>query len=73
MNMLTLMVKNAFTPASLDQSAYQNGFGSESATETPPGVLPHDQNSPQKALRGLCVEQISDTAFTTPRAHSRRS
>lgn len=52
---------------------YQSGFGNEFATEAVPGALPHGQNSPQKAPLGLYTEQLSGTAFTAPRALSRRT
>ncbi|TWH10161.1 MULTISPECIES: homogentisate 1,2-dioxygenase [Pseudoxanthomonas] len=52
---------------------YMTGFGNEFASEAIPGTLPEGQNSPQRVAHGLYAEQISGTAFTTPRAHNRRS
>src|SRR5690606_7123386 len=52
---------------------YQSGFGNHCATEALPGALPQKQNSPQKCPYGLYAEQLSGTAFTVPRAESRRS
>lgn len=52
---------------------YMTGFGNEFATETVPGALPIGRNSPQKPAFGLYTEQLSGTAFTAPRAESRRS
>src|SRR5258708_6709270 len=58
------------TPAS---PPYLSGFGNEQASEAVAGVLPQGRNSPQRAARGLYAEQISGTAFTTPRGQNRRS
>ena len=52
---------------------YQSGFGSELATEALPGALPQGQNSPQRPPYGLYAEQLSGTAFTSPRHANRRS
>ena len=52
---------------------YQSGFGNEFATEALPGALPAGRNSPQRCPYGLYAEQLSGTAFTAPRADSRRS
>lgn len=52
---------------------YQTGFGNNCATEALPGALPQGQNSPQVCPYGLYAEQLSGTAFTVPRAESRRS
>ena len=56
-----------------NQLAYQSGFDNEFASEAHPGALPHGQNAPQRAPLGLYTEQISGTAFTTPRALNRRT
>lgn len=52
---------------------YQTGFGNSCATEALPGALPTGRNSPQVCPYGLYAEQLSGTAFTVPRAESRRS
>ena len=52
---------------------YQSGFGNEHASEAVKGALPLGQNSPQRAPLGLYAEQLSGTAFTVPRARSRRT
>lgn len=52
---------------------YQTGFGNNCATEALPGALPAGRNSPQVCPYGLYAEQLSGTAFTVPRAESRRS
>ncbi|MCE9658180.1 MAG: homogentisate 1,2-dioxygenase [Burkholderiales bacterium] len=52
---------------------YQSGFGNEFATEALAGALPVGRNSPQRCPYGLYAEQLSGTAFTAPRADSRRS
>ncbi|NYT58984.1 homogentisate 1,2-dioxygenase [Alcaligenaceae bacterium] len=52
---------------------YQSGFGNSCATEALPGALPVGRNSPQVCPYGLYAEQLSGTAFTVPRAESRRS
>ena len=49
---------------------YQAGFGNYFSTESIPGSLPLDQNSPQKVSQSLYPEQISGTAFTAPRSHN---
>jgi homogentisate 1,2-dioxygenase len=54
-------------------SKYQSGFGNEFATEAEAGALPQGQNAPQQAPLGLYTEQISGTAFTSPRALNRRT
>ena len=52
---------------------YQSGFGNEFVSEAVAGALPAGRNSPQRAPLGLYAEQISGTAFTQPRAASRRT
>jgi homogentisate 1,2-dioxygenase len=52
---------------------YQRGFGNEFASEAVTGALPEGRNSPQRAPLGLYAEQFSGTAFTQPRAVSRRT
>lgn len=52
---------------------YQSGFGNNCATEALPGALPVGRNSPQQCPYGLYAEQLSGSAFTVPRAESRRS
>lgn len=52
---------------------YLTGFGNEHSSEALTGALPIGQNSPQKVPYGLYAEQLSGTAFTTPRAANRRS
>src|SRR5437868_2485346 len=53
--------------------AYMSGFGNHFSTEAVPGALPEGRNSPQKPAFGLYAEQLSGTAFTTPRHENRRS
>jgi homogentisate 1,2-dioxygenase len=52
---------------------YLSGFGNEHVSEAIPGALPHGQNSPQRAPLGLYTEVFSGTAFTQPRAVTRRT
>lgn len=59
--------------SSSDALVYQSGFGNEFSTEALPDALPLGQNSPQKAAYGLYTELLSGTAFTVPRAESRRT
>ena len=54
------------------EQGMMSGFGSHFATEAVPGALPHGRNSPQRPAFGLYAEQLSGTAFTAPRAGSRR-
>lgn len=49
---------------------YLSGFGNHFSSEARVGTLPLDQNSPQRAPRGLYAEQLSGSAFTAPRAHN---
>ena len=49
------------------------GFGNHVSTEAVAGALPVGQNSPQRPPFGLYAEQLSGTAFTSPRAENRRS
>lgn len=56
-----------------DTLQYQSGFGNEFATEAIAGGLPIGQNSPQRHPLGLYTEQLSGTAFTTPRERNRRT
>jgi homogentisate 1,2-dioxygenase len=49
---------------------YQSGFGNTFSTEAEKGALPRDQNSPQRAPKGLYAEVLSGTAFTAPRAEN---
>ena len=53
-----------------EKLTYQQGFGNTFATEAERGALPRDQNSPQRAPRGLYAEVLSFTAFTAPRAEN---
>ena len=57
----------------IDKLQYQSGFGNHFASEAVPGALPEGRNSPQRAAHGLYAELVSGTAFTAPRAESRRS
>jgi homogentisate 1,2-dioxygenase len=55
-----------------DTLNYLSGFANHFESEALPSALP-EQNSPQRCPYGLYAEQISGTAFTTPRAVNRRS
>ncbi|KAK8955015.1 Homogentisate 1,2-dioxygenase [Platanthera zijinensis] len=52
---------------------YLSGFGSHFSSEAIPGALPEGQNSPLVCPFGLYAEQLSGTAFTTPRSLNKRS
>lgn len=52
---------------------YLHGFANEFETEALEGALPIGQNSPQKPAYGLYAEQLSGSAFTTPRHQTLRS
>jgi len=52
---------------------YLSGFGNEHVSEAIPGALPQGRNSPQRAPLGLYTEVFSGTAFTQPRAVTRRT
>ncbi len=58
-------------PAGKTKDEYMSGFGNHFVSETEPGVLPKDQNSPQKVKHGLYAEQLSGTSFMTARAENR--
>ena len=49
------------------------GFGNQFETEAVPCALPKGRNSPQRPPFGLYAEQVSGSAFTTPRHENRRS
>jgi homogentisate 1,2-dioxygenase len=50
-----------------------SGFGNHFSTEALPGALPQGQNTPQKPAYGLYAEQLSGSAFTSPRHENLRS
>jgi homogentisate 1,2-dioxygenase len=52
---------------------YLTGFGSHFETEAIDGALPKGRNSPQRPAFGLYAEQLSGSAFTSPRHENRRS
>jgi len=52
---------------------YHPGFANHIATEAVARALPIGRNSPQQTPFGLYAEQLSGTAFTTPRSENRRS
>lgn len=52
---------------------YMTGFGGHLASEAMANALPVGRNSPQRVPYGLYAEQLSGTAFTTPRAENQRS
>ncbi len=56
-----------------DTPRYHPGFGNHVSTEAVPGALPIGRNSPQHVPFGLYAEQLSGTAFTSPRHENRRS
>src|SRR6478609_7290797 len=56
-----------------DALRYQTGFGGHFESEAVAGALPKGRNSPQRPAFGLYAEQLSGSAFTTPRHENRRS
>lgn len=52
---------------------YLHGFRNHHQSEAVPGALPIGQNAPQVAPLGLYAEQLSGSAFTTPRANNLHS
>src|SRR6186713_1480971 len=52
---------------------YMSGFGGHFETEAVDGALPKGRNSPQRPAFGLYAEQLSGSAFTSPRHENRRS
>ena len=52
---------------------YLTGFGGSFESEAVPGALPKGRNSPQRPAFGLYTEQLSGSAFTSPRHENRRS
>lgn len=69
------IAKGAFAtqPTTKDPYRYQVGFGNRFASEAVPGTLPEAQNSPQKCKWDLYAEQITGTAFVTPRAENQNA
>lgn len=51
---------------------YLHGFGNLHESEALPGALPRGQNAPQQCPYKLYAEQLSGTAFTTPRATNQK-
>ncbi|KAJ1980444.1 hypothetical protein H4R34_002451 [Dimargaris verticillata] len=56
-----------------DNLTYLAGFGNHFSSEALPGALPANQNTPQNCPYGLYAEQLSGTAFTSPRQENRRT
>lgn len=52
---------------------YMSGFGNYFESEAETGALIKGRNSPQKVPFGLYAEQLSGSAFTSPRAQNLRS
>jgi homogentisate 1,2-dioxygenase len=52
---------------------YMTGFGGYFESEAVEGSLPKGRNSPQRPAFGLYAEQLSGSAFTSPRHENRRS
>jgi homogentisate 1,2-dioxygenase len=57
----------------INNTSYLSGFGNSFESEALPDVLPVGHNSPQRCAYGLYAEQLSGTAFTSPRASNERS
>ena len=49
------------------------GYGNVHESETLPGALPRDRNSPRHGAYGLYPEQINGTGFVAPRQDNRRT
>jgi len=52
---------------------YLTGFGNELSSERIPGALPRQRNTPRKVPFNLYTEQLSGSAFTAPREHTKRT
>jgi homogentisate 1,2-dioxygenase len=52
---------------------YLHGFRNHHCSEALPNTLPVGQNTPQKVAHGLYAEQLSGSAFTSPRAQNLHS
>lgn len=52
---------------------YLHGFGNHHQSEALPNALVTGRNAPQKAPYGLYAEQLSGSAFTSPRHHNLHS
>mmetsp|Transcript_16713 Transcript_16713/g.23576 ORF Transcript_16713/g.23576 Transcript_16713/m.23576 type:complete len:472 (+) Transcript_16713:98-1513(+) len=64
------------TPARIveeDNVVYQTGFGNSFESEILPGALPRGRNNPRLCPFNLYAEQLSGTAFTSPRHINRRT
>ena len=71
--MVTLSKDVSRTDGSAGGNGYMSGFGNEHSCEALPNALPVGRFSPQKCAYGLYAEKLSSTAFTVPRAQSRRT
>jgi homogentisate 1,2-dioxygenase len=56
-----------------DGLSYQSGFGNSFESEVIRGALPRGRNNPKSVPFGLYAEQLSGTAFTSPRHGNRRT
>jgi len=53
--------------------SYLTGFGNELSSECLPGALPKARNTPRLVPYNLYTEQLSGSAFTAPRNHTKRT
>lgn len=53
-----------------DHISYMSGFNGYFETEAEKGALPKHQNSPKNPPLGLYAEQLTGSAFTSPRSHN---
>ncbi|XP_064629600.1 homogentisate 1,2-dioxygenase-like isoform X3 [Lineus longissimus] len=62
-------IQQLTSPDVKDYNLYLTGFGNEFSSEDPrcPGALSKTQNNPQKCNYGLYAEQLTGSAFTSPR------
>jgi homogentisate 1,2-dioxygenase len=56
-----------------DSLVYQSGFSNSFESEVVEGSLPKGRNNPRKVPFGLYTEQLSGTAFTSPRCVNQRT
>src|SRR6201989_2522400 len=73
MNVIDRLQTSEAGRSSSDECQYMTGFENSFATEALPNALPIGRNSPQRAPLNLYAEQLSGSAFTSPRASNKRT
>ena len=69
----TTTTTNTSSTSSMLKLHYLHGLGNELESECLPGALPQGRNNPRIVPYQLYTEQLSGTAFTAPRCHTKRT